>query len=136
MARPSDVRQRRMRVSPQWAVRRVEGEEGCQKGVGVGVEMRATEQVEPPLKGAFVAVSEGEERSSEALSGRSASTASSAERERRSWVDRKERSAAKKACVRIVSMLGVCEDGGEKAGGWKRRKYPPTVSRHDFIRAD
>jgi len=27
------------------------GVEGCQKGVGVGVEMRAMEAVEPPLKG-------------------------------------------------------------------------------------
>jgi hypothetical protein len=97
MARPSDVRQRRMRVSPQCAVRRVEGEEGCQNGVGVGVEIRATEQVDPPLKGALEDESEGEERSSAAFSGRSASTGSSAERERRSWVERKERSAAKKA---------------------------------------
>lgn len=48
---PSRVRERRMRVSPQWAVKSVEGVEGCQNGVGDGVEMRATEAVEPPLKG-------------------------------------------------------------------------------------
>ena len=54
-AAPLETRDRRIRVSPQWAVTRVEGVEGCQKGVGVGVLMRAAEQVEPPLKGlAFV----------------------------------------------------------------------------------
>ena len=57
-ARPSEVRERRIRVSPQWAVRSVEGVEGCQKGVGVGVEMRATEAVEPPLKGVWDLVGE------------------------------------------------------------------------------
>ena len=35
-AAPSLTRERRMRVSPQWAVRSVEGVEGCQNGVGVG----------------------------------------------------------------------------------------------------
>ena len=33
-------------------------------------------------------------------------------------------------------MLGVCEDEDEKADGWKRRKYPPTVLRQDSKRAD
>lgn len=79
--------------------------------------MRATEQVDPPLKGVFVAESDGEDRLSKAFSGRSASTGSSAERERRSWVERKERSAAKKAWVRMVHMLGVGEDRVEKAWG-------------------
>ena len=50
-ARPSEVRERRTRVSPQWAVRSVDGVEGCQNGVGVGVEIRATDAVEPPLNG-------------------------------------------------------------------------------------
>jgi len=48
---PSETRLRRMRVSPQWTVRRVQGVDGFQKGVGVGVLMRAREQVEPPRKG-------------------------------------------------------------------------------------
>lgn len=38
------------RVSPTWAVMRVEGDAGCQKGVGVGVEIKAIEAVEPPRK--------------------------------------------------------------------------------------
>ena len=47
-ARPVAVLQRRMRVSPTCATTRVDGEAGCQKGVGVGVEMSAIEAVEPP----------------------------------------------------------------------------------------
>lgn len=39
-----------MRVSPTCAVISVDGLAGCQKGVGVGVEMSAIEAVEPPLK--------------------------------------------------------------------------------------
>ena len=50
-ARPSEVCERRMRVSPQWAIAIVQVVAGCQKGVGVGVEMSATEAVEPPRKG-------------------------------------------------------------------------------------
>jgi hypothetical protein len=38
-----------MRVSPTWAIRRVEGEAGFQKGVAVGVEMSAVDAVDPPL---------------------------------------------------------------------------------------
>ena len=96
-ATPSEERQSRMRVSPQWAVSRVEGEEGCQNGVGVGVEMRAMEQVEPPLKGGGEWRWDGEARISEALRGASASTGSLAERERRSCDLRKCRSAVRKA---------------------------------------
>lgn len=114
-------------MSPQWAVMRVEGEDGCQKGVGLGVEMRAMEQVEPPLKGDFWVGDrggeEGDERTSEALRGRSDRTGSDAERERRSWVVRKQRSAERKACVKIVLMDGRVGFGeGLNAGGWKRRK--------------
>ena len=51
MAAPEATEDRRMRVSPIWAVSSVKGEEGCQNGVGVGVDMRAREAVEPPKKG-------------------------------------------------------------------------------------
>jgi hypothetical protein len=47
---PSLTLQRRIRVSPQWAVTIVAGDAGFQKGVGVGVEMRAIDAVEPPWK--------------------------------------------------------------------------------------
>ena len=50
-AAPSETRERRMRVSPTWATTIVAVVDGCQKGVGVGVEISATEAVEPPLKG-------------------------------------------------------------------------------------
>jgi len=135
---PSATRDRRMRVSPQWAVRRVQGVEGCQKGVGVGVLMRAMEQVEPPRKGVEGVgrrrdwekrgeVEWGER--SEVLMGRSAAMGSEADLRARSWVLRKERSAERKAWVRMVEMVGWgVEGGGEevgravKAGGEKRRK--------------
>ena len=128
-AEPFVTRERRMRVSPQWAVRRVEGVEGCQKGVGDGVEIRAMEQVEPPWKGlplVFVLfVGLGGRRlwgeMSEVLMGRSAAMESESERRRRSWFWMKVRSAARKAWVRIVDMVGW---GllGENAEGRKRRK--------------
>lgn len=114
-------------MSPQWAVTRVEAEDGCQKGVGFGVEIRAIEQVEPPLKVDFGVGDgggeEGDARMSEPLMGRSDSTGSEAERERRSWVVRKQRSAERKACVKTVIIdgkVGVAE--GLKAEGWNRRK--------------
>lgn len=49
-ALPSATRQRRILVSPQWAVTIVAGDAGFQKGVGVGVEIKAMEAVEPPWK--------------------------------------------------------------------------------------
>ena len=136
MGAPSETRERRMRVSPQWAVRSVEGVEGCQKGVGVGVDIRAMEQVEPPLKGLLlsglvlvVGVGLGERCEggwewgdmSEVLIGRSAAMASESERMRRSWFWMNWRSAVRKAWVRIVEIVG-CGTSGEKAAGWKRRK--------------
>ena len=89
--------------------------------------MSATEQVEPPLKGCFWVGERGgeagEERMSDALRGRSARTGSDAERERRSCIVRKERSAERKACVRTVTIVGGSGGvEGLNAGGWKRRK--------------
>lgn len=49
-ALPSEVRHRRMRVSPTWAANKVEGDAGFQNGIGVGVDINATEAVDPPLK--------------------------------------------------------------------------------------
>lgn len=141
IARPSETRERRMRVSPQWAVTRVEGVEGCQNGVGVGVEIRAIEAVEPPLKGALFwgfwcckGRFEGEWRLSFALRGRSSATVSEEWVERRSWARRKVRSVWRKAWVRIVLIVGGSSGGSVKAVGRKRRKYPPTVWRQDFMR--
>jgi len=96
------------------------------------------EQVEPPRKGvegvgrrrAWEKRGEVEwgERS-EVLMGRSAAMGSEADLRARSWVLRKERSAERKAWVRMVEMVGwVVSGGGEevgravKAGGEKRRK--------------
>ncbi len=98
--------------------------EGCQKGVGVGVEMRAMDAVEPPLKG-FVCCEEkggwdGECKSSFALSGRSAATGSLSSLDNRNWARRKERSVCRKAWVRMVAIVGLVSR--EKAGGLKRRK--------------
>ena len=98
--------------------------EGCQKGVGVGVETSAMDAVEPPLKGflfcAEVRRCEGECRSSFALSGRSEATESSSSLDRRSWARRKERSVCRKAWVRTVAIVGL--ESGVKAVGLKRRK--------------
>ena len=58
-AAPSLTRERRMRVSPTWAMAREKVVEGCQKGVGVGVEIKAMEAVEPPRKGLGGGCSEG-----------------------------------------------------------------------------
>ena len=92
IALPSLTRQRRMRVSPQWAVIIVAGEAGFQKGVGVGVEIRAMEAVEPPWKRVWPPIGrrrtlerfweagrEGEERMSLSFRGRSVRTGSSVE---------------------------------------------------------
>lgn len=51
MGAPDWVEQSRMRVSPRCAVRMEKEVLGCQKGVLVGVEMRAMELVLPPMKG-------------------------------------------------------------------------------------
>lgn len=93
------------------------------------------EQVEPPSKGAGESRFDGEARMSEALRGASASTRSLAERESRSCAFMKCRSAFRKAWVRIAGVEAA-EAGSVKKGGRKRRKYPPTVFCHDFIRAD
>lgn len=137
MAAPSETRERRMRVSPQWAVMRVEGEEGCQKGVGVGVDIRATEQVEPPRKGLLVFGDGGWGDAmygdkewgdmSAVLMGRSAAMGSESDFRRRSWVVRNDRSAFRKAWVRIVKIVGLGESEEDEgravnAGGEKRRK--------------
>ena len=105
---PSDTRERRMRVSPTWAVVRVAVVEGCQNGVGVGVEMRAMEAVEPPRKGAvgMRVWGKGEEgvgcEESWSLMGRSVEedeweVGSFCWAARRSWVRRKLRSVERKA---------------------------------------
>jgi len=116
----------------------VQGVDGFQKGVGVGVLMRAREQVEPPRKGLWgvgrrrdcekMGEVEWGERS-EVLMGRSAAMGSESDARARSWVLMKERSAERKAWVRMVEMVGwVLSGGGEvvgravKAGGEKRRK--------------
>ena len=95
-------------MSPTWAVRSEQGVEGCQKGVGVGVEIRATEQVEPPRKrwGPPIWVFEegmlegwaGEPRMSEAFRGASVWMGSSLRGEAlRAWAEMKSRSAVRKA---------------------------------------
>ena len=91
-ALPSLTRQRRILVSPQWAVTIVAGEAGFQKGVGVGVEISAIEAVEPPWKRVWPPMGRlrtlekfweaglaGEERTSLSLRGRSLNTGSSVE---------------------------------------------------------
>ena len=66
---------------------------------------------------------------SEVLIGRSAATGSESDLRRRSWVLMKERSAERKAWVRMVEIVGLLvseldidEVRAVKAGGVKRRK--------------
>lgn len=105
----------------------MEGVEGCQNGVGVGVDIRAMEQVEPPLKGLRDAGGlEGEELvgwgdMSEVFIGRSAAMGSESDLRWRSWFWMKVKSAVRKAWVRMVEIVGWGMSG-EKAEGWKRRK--------------
>lgn len=49
VAIPVSVEQSNIRVSPTWEINIEHGVAGCQKGVGVGVEIMATLHVLPPL---------------------------------------------------------------------------------------